>query len=406
MITQKHIKASITEIKETYFLSSGGLRYPTSNSKNLGQITKDRYDLDFINRAYIFLKASIYTTLESKHKEQTLQDLSTAKAMGALVLKTFSHNLCPCMGYAGESSTDFSRRMIEIVPLLTPSALSEDWQELEELSQMLIDSLNAENCIIGRGQKDAPNAWFTMKLLSKVLEQPLDKRKPFYPPQDTFEAYQNIIDNWDTKDLTELNKMVYFLAELHIISDEYELHEYDYLMEIELSLLFPYEIAIWLKLREYKGLINPKIFTHPLMKTPIMRTFLNIKNTLPKPQGQKDLKILLELIQKMCPNNNVEIPSWLEEINAQKEKDIQTTSTQAIKNKEEEIEIRNEIIKSNQIVKKSGTYQAFLPESHPLAKKVHQMSVSKRLGVQGVSMLPLGLSPEDEDKLLWEWIGA
>ena len=312
MINEKHIKASIAQIKEIYFLPTGELRYPTTNPKNLGEITQDRYDLDFIHRVYIFLQAIISTALEPKYKEQTFQSLSTAKAMASLVIKTFSHNLCQCMGYTGEASTDFSRKMIEIVPLLTPSALSKDWEELEALSQILIDSLNAKNCIIGRGQRDAPNAWFTVKLLSKALDIPLDERKPFYPPKNKFEAYQNIIDNWDTEDLRELNKMICFLAELHIMSGEYELHEYDYLMEIELSLVFPYEIAIWLKLREYQGLQNPKTFLHPLMQTPIMQTLLNIKNTLPKPQEQTDIKILLEKIQQMCPDNDVEIPQWLE----------------------------------------------------------------------------------------------
>jgi len=37
------------------------------------------------------------------------------------------------------------------------------------------------------------------------------------------------------------------------------------------TMLFPYEILCWLRLREWAGLTNPETFDHPLMQQPLAK---------------------------------------------------------------------------------------------------------------------------------------
>jgi len=312
MIPEIIIRNTTNIIKEDFFLPSGEFRHPTTDPKNLGTISEDMYDVEFIFRAYTFLASTIYTPFYDKDKKQVFKELSSAKATSHLVIKTFSKNLCSCRDYIGVSGRDFSRKMIEIIPLLTPSVISSDWEEVEELSCTLIDSLNAKNCIISRGQPDAVIAWFTLKLLSKVFNIEIDKRKPFFPKKDKFVDYQNVLDNWNTEDMIELDKMVYILCDLHMKDAEDNTAFTDYFLDESLAILFPYEVIILLKLRERAGLENFQYFSHPLVHTPIMKTLLNIEEPLPTPQPQEDLVVFLNKLQEMCPDNDVEIPEWLE----------------------------------------------------------------------------------------------
>ena len=315
MIVENLIKDSLAEIKRYYILPDGKLKYPTDKAGVLGDIDKIYFDESILYRTYFFLNATIFTTLSTEEELTTVKELSSAKAMSALTLKVLSQTLCSCKKYNDDDPADyFSKNMIEIVPLLTPSALCKDWEELKKLTEYCVDSLNAENCIIKRGQPDAVIAWFTLKLLSKVFNIEIDKRKPFYPSAEKFKHYKLLLEHWDIEDMIEMEKLVYLLCELHILADEYINDRFQNYVDEEVATLFPYQVIIWLKLREYKNLQNPKNFSHPLMNTPIVKKLLKIDEPLPTPQPQEDLVVFLNKLQEMCPDNDVEIPTWLNEM--------------------------------------------------------------------------------------------
>jgi len=127
------------------------------------------------------------------------------------------------------------------------------------------------------------------------------------PPLD--EYYKQIVDNWDTEDMRELEKFIYNLSEYHLEKTREDTKEEQLNNEFNNPLywLFPYEILAWLKLREQAGHKNPKTFTHPLMNTPIAKMFLDIKEPLPKPTELPYAKELLEKLKGQCPE--VEIPT-------------------------------------------------------------------------------------------------
>jgi len=319
MQTQNKINEALNKIKKKYITQEGLLKYPPVK---LPVIDKVYYDDSLILRFYMFLHLTVSSTLTSSDKDIPLF-VASAKGYAHIATKTIAHNLCSCSGYKEDNAgTTFSREMIEIVPMLFPFALCDDWEEMEEILDIIVDSLNAKNCLVGRGQHEAHIAWFTVKLLADVFEKDLS-RKPLYPNKKKFIHYQSVLDDWHSEDPIEIEKMVFILCELHLDSEEYHPRGFEYLFNIEYSELLPYEVIIWLKVREYKGFKNPKSFSHPLMQTKIVKSLLSINTNLPKPQGDPELKLFLEeKIQIMCPDNDVEIPEWLdgEEIHTKKDK--------------------------------------------------------------------------------------
>jgi len=208
----------------------------------------------------------------------------------------------------------------------------------------------------------------------------------------------NILEEVEKSEVdTKIDYFVSLLCDAHV-----ELSREGEFFSNPLVKVFPYEVLVWLKLREKSGLRNPKKYSHPMMNMPLTKMFLELKEPLSKPKKLPFAKELLEKLKQKCPN--IKTPTWLEsseEANKEKRNYIEIKRQQ---NKTEK-HFGKEIIKSNQVVQKSGIYQAFLPSEHPLAKQVHQMSQSKRLGVAGVTMHPLGLNPKDEEQLRWEWVG-
>jgi hypothetical protein len=325
MIVENLIKDYIKAIKEYYILPSGELKYPTNKPGVFGKIDEIYFDESMLYRTYFYLNTAVFTALFLEDKEALAKELSSAKAMSFLVLRLLGKNLCSCSGYKDDPADYFSGKMVKIVQLLTPCALAQDWKELKTLTQFCIDSLNAKGCIVGRGQPDALIAWYVIKLLSMIFEQPIDKRKPFTPSVKKFKSYQLLLDNWDIEDMIKMERQVYLLCELHILADEYIDDNLQYHMDEEVATIFPYEVIIWLKLREYKGLKNPKNFSHPLMQTKLMKKLLRMDTNLPTPQSDLELKLFLEeKVQVMCPD--VEVPEWLEEntekVNEAKSNDI------------------------------------------------------------------------------------
>ena len=161
-----------------------------------------------------------------------------------------------------------------------------------------------------------------LKLFSLYTQEEITLHPLLQPKLE--QAYVDALEHWDTTDMYQLQLMVETLCELHLAqatldladAEEYGVDDIHNLRYRELFMpalyAFPYEILTWLKLRELKGIKNPKSFTHPLMKAPIAKMFLNIKEPLPKPTELPFAKELLGKLQEQCPN--VEIPEWLEGI--------------------------------------------------------------------------------------------
>lgn len=321
------IDETIEEILQSKFLPTGGLTYPPENASKDNQYSLSTYTgelsykessgiyyLDyFIGRAFEFLSTGALYAIKGKEEKQLVHYMSTAKSLSTLLIKTISNTLCSCQNYhkpmKGLPAKYTTRKMATIVPLVSSSAILEDWKTLKEIAQHLIDSLNAKTCSIGRGEFTAYIEWFTIKLLGQVFKIEIDERKPFHPNKNNFQLYQQILDNWDTDDMTELDKMIYILADLHIEDAEENWDEFDYILSEELYMLFAYEIIVLLQVRKYANLNNSHSFSHPIMKTAFMKSFFNIKETIPEAEPQKDIYIFLKTLGEKCPN--VEIPEWL-----------------------------------------------------------------------------------------------
>ena len=146
--------------------------------------------------------------------------------------------------------------------------------------------------------------WFILRLTAKAFEYELDDS--YYPLLDSkskeWEVYSNTVDIWDSKDLNKVNQHIFLLCELYLIdgmdNESSKSGTDDYLCEADIY-VSPYPVLVWLRLREYKGLENPKEFTHPLMSHPFAVQF---EGSLEKPKEIPFLNELVEFIEKKEPN--------------------------------------------------------------------------------------------------------
>jgi len=271
--------------------------------------------------AHFSLERSIYAIMVLQDKTRFQQEIVRSTAYGYLMITSASQS-CGC--FQGRSSIPMHRALIHFA--LNVLILSEE--SIKKTGEMLINSVNAENCVIGRGGLKAYRDWFILELYSKAINKEISKKRAYYPDKG-FADYENILKLWDTEDLQYIDFQVNILCEMHLssaltpINEENE-DEKKYNLELPHIELFPYEILVWLKLREKEGLKNPKTFTHPLMNTPIAKMFLDIKEPLPKPTELPYGKELLEKLKEQCPD--VEVPEWLEgnteKVNEAKSNDI------------------------------------------------------------------------------------
>ncbi len=128
--------------------------------------------------------------------------------------------------------------------------------------------------IISNGNDDIVSAWFMLDLYCLAYEKSYDKNKANLPKNYT--PYDEVLKAWDTTDLQKVDQLVYKLCEIHILkgirsgdmdkdwSQEFAHNE---------QILFPFEIQVWLTLREMKGLKNPTKFTHYFMQEPLAKAF-------------------------------------------------------------------------------------------------------------------------------------
>jgi hypothetical protein len=381
---QKAHKAFLTNADKSGYLSSkttDGLL--VEKEKNfLKKILNDKYPLeesiDGVERlSYVYLLHTEYCLNVAKDKDKALESLK--KSYGYHILTTYLMVSCEKVFTSQKSFGQENMAFGLSLHFLFSGTLE------KSLLSFLLKKLEPSSVI------QSP-FMFILKLMEAETVSDLEFSSTLEYPYNTLqEVEKSEID-------TEIDYLVSLLCETHI-----ELSKEDEFFSNPMVKIFPYEILLWLKLREKSGLKNPKRYSHPMMNTPLTKMFMDISEPLHKPKKLPLAKMLLEKLKQKCPQ--IKVPDWVNETDevTSNQNEVSPKKTYVIKAVNQ---TNSKTIKSNQTVQKSGTYQAFLPPNHPLAKKVHQMPESKRLGAQGVSMLPLGLSAEDEDKLRWEWIGV
>ncbi len=264
--------------------------------------------------ALLHLEYSAYVLYEFKDNEKAQKHLSNFMGYSELILNIGSSS-CDCL--QGEAPFIISNKATFMASTLL---LTHQTDDFTIASKNLIDSLNGKNCIIKKGYRKATISWFVLKLFSLYTQQEITLHPLLQPKLN--DTYNKILKEWDTTDNKTLDFDIEALCELHLSQAANDLadvdaHYRDDIYNLRYRELFipalytlPYEVLVWLKLRELKGLKNPKTFTHPLMNTPIAKMFLNIKEPLPYPKELPYAKELLEKLQEQCPD--VEIPQWLE----------------------------------------------------------------------------------------------
>jgi len=270
---------------------------------------------DFFKDLFAFhceYSAFVYTELNND--EEALKHLTQAIAYGAILLQE-APKTCGC--FKGKNPFIVSNKATFMTSLFL---LSGEDESFKASTKTLIDSLHGKNCIIKKGYNKATISWFLLRLFSQYTKEEIKLHKLLQPTLN--ENYEKVLKKWDSRDTKEISILLDTLCEMHLaqatkdLADANEHAEEDIMnlryRELFLPLMysFPYEILVWLKLREKSGLKNPKTFTHPLMNTPIAKMFLNIKEPLPKPTELPYAKELLEKLKEKCPD--VEVPEWLE----------------------------------------------------------------------------------------------
>lgn len=263
-----------------------------------------------------YLDNTHYQILEHKNSTLATDYFARSSAYAHLALYVGVINFyCPKThgqsGYLMDSATAYMSQ-----------ALLCGWEEeYESIGTWIISSIdygyqkNAKgeqvSQIVATGTDDMLPGWFLLDLYCLVFDKKYDSKNAKYPKDMII--YKEVLENWDSKDMVKVDKMVYLMSEYHLEeTKEVKNSEEEYFMFDDVNYyLFPYEILTWLKLRERQGLENPAKFSHPLMNTEIAKFYLGLKTPLSKPTELLYAKELLEKLQTLCTHTHV--PAWVGE---------------------------------------------------------------------------------------------
>ncbi|SFV64423.1 hypothetical protein MNB_SM-4-1162 [hydrothermal vent metagenome] len=312
------------------------------NSVDIDQIDiKWLVDLSNLHQEYSIFKN------EKGQKKEALKHLSISTQYGYLALE-YGSKACGCF-------KDKNPFIIQnkAVFLMSNILLTSNIEEFETVANHLIDSLNGKSCIIKKGYKQSSISWMILQMTSMYLNKPIKLHKSLQAKLEL--PLKDIVQHFETDDIIQVERLIYLMCDMHIyISNQsYEVHyEKQYaedgdILGLKYKELFivglyqlPFEVLVWLKLRELKGLKNPKEFTHPLMSTNIVKMYLDIKEPLQKPEMLSYVKALIQKIKENCPEF--------------KEQQIQDQAKENLTPLTQE-----------KIAPKTGKYQAILPSGHP-----------------------------------------
>jgi len=328
MIEDKRVKKLLNEMQEDC-IKDVGLRYPDNQGNGklfsyavevYNDIIKGTFPAISSERVFKtlqdwYLDNSYYQLLKENNTSMAIEYFTRSSAYGYLALFVGEVNFF-CPSTPGQSSY-----LMDTATAHMSQTLLCGWEsEYSQIGDWFIDSIAfgkqkkegdshySYHAIIS-GESYALAGWFLVDLYCMVYGKQYDESKAIRPDDLLF--YKDVLKNWDTNNIQEVQRLVSIMSEYHMDQTQEEKGDDDYYSFSSVNYwLFPYEILTWLKLRELKGLKNPKTFTHPLMNTPIAKMFLNIKEPLPYPKELPYAKELLEKLQEQCPD--VEIPEWLE----------------------------------------------------------------------------------------------
>ncbi len=199
------------------------------------------------------------------------------------------------------------------------SSLISGWEnEYKKMNEWAIESIDygrnydddgfLDIKFMATGANFCISSWFLLDLYCKAYERNYNMDNAEYP--NVMVPYDKVLEEWDTTDIQKVDQLVYAMSEYHLTQTEQEKVDKDYFAFSSPNFWFyAHEILAWLKLREIKGLKNPKKYSHPLMNTPIAEFFLNLKTPLEKPKNLPYAKVLLEKLKEKCPNTQV--PVWV-----------------------------------------------------------------------------------------------
>lgn len=142
------------------------------------------------------------------------------------------------------------------------------WQkEASEMLKVINNGLDSK--LLKGGLDFKQTAWYILMLANKFMNESIDYSK--YNVPQSIGVYREVLENWDSVDIDMVDEMVSSLCDYHLSQSNPS--DAKNLMSIQFSLtyeyIFVYEILVWLKFRQLKGLANPKKYTHPLMNLPV-----------------------------------------------------------------------------------------------------------------------------------------
>ncbi len=139
-------------------------------------------------------------------------------------------------------------------------------EQAAEVSHATATALNTQ--FIAGGSDWYVHAWFILQLVCKWQNIDLDLTDCHV--SSDMKVYPQVLESWDTEDLTQVQQLVNQMADFHIATSKFGMSE-DEVNDFDDSefWFFPYEILTWLRIRALSGLPNPETYEHPLMQQPL-----------------------------------------------------------------------------------------------------------------------------------------
>lgn len=152
------------------------------------------------------------------------------------------------------------------------------WDVAERITRVYHHYLSdkEQSDFVSIGDDQCRSTWFLFNLMCDELGLEYDQENVSYPKK--MSPYDEVQKNWKEGSLLEFDKLVYKMADYHLVNsgDNYvegmtEDEDYDAEGEFSDSFMWftPLEIMAVLRLREKHGIENPKEFMHPLMNQPL-----------------------------------------------------------------------------------------------------------------------------------------
>ena len=325
MDTKKQFNKLLKKIK-TNHKKQIGHRYPNASGQCENSAYWDEDTQEILNNETTpFYAASILRTSASFYLDncqyQILEHTNIEKAYSYYNLST-AYSYLTVLFYVSKFSCkdagDDSLLQDTFYGLISSSLISGWEAEYKQMNEWAIESINYGRNYDNEGFLDVKfliagsdfctPSWFLLDLYCNAYNRSYNKDNAEYP--DIMAPYNRVLDEWDTTDIEKVNQLVHVLGDYHLSQSQHAKKDSDYFPFSSSNFwIYPHDILAWLKLREIKGLENPKKYSHPLMNTPIAEFFLTLETSLEKPKDLPYAKVLLEKLKERCPNTD--IPDWV-----------------------------------------------------------------------------------------------